>query len=156
MAKKDGPMKLPKRIAGVKIPKAVRKGALGDFLGSKTGQALIAQAVMAASAALVAKHEAEPGSTTRKAGRGAKAAVKSAGDVVDAAGGGTAALAPATLAYAFTEAARTFAEVLRGRQAPATSEAPDADWPADFEAPSTQDSAKSSKAQPAPGQVKPH
>jgi hypothetical protein len=155
MAKKNGPIKLPKRIAGVKVPKAVRKGALGDFLASKTGQALIAQALMAASAALVAKQQAEPGSATRKAGKGAKAAVKSAGDVVDASGGGTAALAPATLAYAFTEAVHAFAASLKGRPS-SDGDPPDADWPADFEEPSTRDSAKSSKVEAAPAAVKPH
>lgn len=46
---------LPKRIAGVKVPKSVRKGRLGELLASRTGQALLAEAVMAAGAVGVAK-----------------------------------------------------------------------------------------------------
>ena len=35
MAKK---LKVPKRVAGVKIPKAVRKGPVGTFLNSTSGR----------------------------------------------------------------------------------------------------------------------
>jgi hypothetical protein len=158
MAKKYGPIKLPKRIAGVKVPKAVRKGVLGDFLRSKAGQAMIAEAVMAISTAILAKQQAEPGSTARRAGKGAKEAAQSAKAVVDSAGEGAASLAPTTVAFAFAEAGRAFAEALKGRSGGGGGEAepPDADWPADFEAPSTQDSAKSSKAEAAPAPAKPH
>jgi hypothetical protein len=38
MAKKN---KLPKRILGVKVPKAIRRGAVGKVLGSPAGQALL-------------------------------------------------------------------------------------------------------------------
>lgn len=41
---------LPKKIAGVKVPKSVRRGPLGELIASPTGPALIAEAVMAARA----------------------------------------------------------------------------------------------------------
>ena len=41
-------IKLPKRVAGVKIPKAVRKGPVVDFVNSSAGRVLIAQALTAA------------------------------------------------------------------------------------------------------------
>ncbi|HEV2532897.1 hypothetical protein [Phenylobacterium sp.] len=41
---------LPKRIAGVKVPKSVRKGPLGELIASPTGPALLAEAVMIARA----------------------------------------------------------------------------------------------------------
>ena len=41
-------IKLPKRIAGVKVPKSVRKGPIMDFVNSSAGQLLLAEAVMAA------------------------------------------------------------------------------------------------------------
>ena len=47
MAKKRK-MKLPKRIAGVKIPKGIRKGPIGSFLTSSGGQLVIAEALLAA------------------------------------------------------------------------------------------------------------
>ena len=50
MAKK---LKVPKRIAGVKIPKSVRKGPVGTFLNSTAGQVLVAEAVLAAAGAMV-------------------------------------------------------------------------------------------------------
>ena len=39
-------VKLPKRIAGVKIPKAIRKGPVMDFLNTPAGQVVLAQAVL--------------------------------------------------------------------------------------------------------------
>lgn len=41
MAKK---LKLPKRIAGIKIPKTIRKGPVGEFMSSPAGQLVIAEA----------------------------------------------------------------------------------------------------------------
>jgi hypothetical protein len=152
MAKKDGPIKLPKKIAGVKIPKGVRKGAVADFLASKAGQKLIAEAVTAVVAALVVKKEAEPGSTTRKTARKAKEAVEEVADSAPAAG----AAGAGTLAFAVSEAGRAFREALHGSQATPSPEPPDADWPADFETPSTPTPAKRSKATEAELPGKPH
>lgn len=49
MAKKNQSF-LPKKIAGVKVPKSVRKGPLGELIASPAGPALIAEAVMVARA----------------------------------------------------------------------------------------------------------
>ena len=49
------PFKIPKKIAGVKIPKAIRKGPLGAFLNSSAGQLLAAEVVAVAIAALAAR-----------------------------------------------------------------------------------------------------
>ena len=49
MAKKSKSF-LPKKIAGVKVPKAVRKGPLGELIASPEGPALLAEAVMVARA----------------------------------------------------------------------------------------------------------
>ncbi|MYZ50457.1 hypothetical protein [Propylenella binzhouense] len=51
---------MPKKIAGVKIPKKVRKGAVGQFVASPAGQAMIGEMLLAALAAI------------RKGGKGSK------------------------------------------------------------------------------------
>jgi hypothetical protein len=51
--------KLPKRIAGVKIPKRIRKGPLGQFLCSRAGQAMLAEALLIASGTFAAKRVVE-------------------------------------------------------------------------------------------------
>lgn len=59
-------IKLPKRIAGVKIPKTVRKGPIGEFLNSGAGQVVIAQALVGAAAAFTAgKSEGKVGDFVR-------------------------------------------------------------------------------------------
>jgi hypothetical protein len=52
MAKK---LKVPKRIAGVKIPKTIRKGPIGDFLSSSGGQVVLAEALLAVGAYYAAR-----------------------------------------------------------------------------------------------------
>jgi hypothetical protein len=42
--------KLPKRIFGMKIPKQIRKGPLGQFLASSGGQVVVVEALLAAAA----------------------------------------------------------------------------------------------------------
>ena len=44
--------KLPKRIAGIKIPKALRKGSMGRFMASPLGREAAAAALIAAAGAL--------------------------------------------------------------------------------------------------------
>lgn len=91
MAKK---IRIPKRVIGIKIPKALRKNSLiKGLLGSHTGRQVIADALMAAAAAAAAAlaaggpkgvakagaavaHAAEDGTTV------AKRAVKSAVDAL--------------------------------------------------------------------------
>ena len=45
-------LKVPKRIAGMKVPKAARKGPLGVFLSSTAGRVLVAEAILIAAGAL--------------------------------------------------------------------------------------------------------
>jgi hypothetical protein len=49
MMSKRKKVKLPKRIAGVKVPKAARKGPVADFLNSSGGQVLLAEALVLAA-----------------------------------------------------------------------------------------------------------
>jgi hypothetical protein len=42
-------LKIPKRIGGVKVPKAARKGPVADFLNSSGGQVLLAEALVLAA-----------------------------------------------------------------------------------------------------------
>jgi hypothetical protein len=102
MARKSKPL-LPKRIGKVKLAKSVRKGALGDLLASKAGQALIAEAVLAVGAmagAKIAKTELKKSRKVQGAVAAAKTKSREAGE------------ATATLAYALGEAVRSFSEAL--------------------------------------------
>lgn len=108
-AKKKSKGLIPKRIAGVKVPKKVRKGRFGELLASRTGQAVIAQAILGAGALAA-------GLKAKDDRRVQSAAAKAKHRVADTAHGATHATAEAggALAYALGEAARTFAEALRG------------------------------------------
>lgn len=66
MAKK---LKLPKRIAGVKIPKPVRKGPVGRFFGSPAGQLLLAEALVFAGGVFAARRSDLPMRTAGGASR---------------------------------------------------------------------------------------
>jgi hypothetical protein len=116
MAKKSKGL-LPKRIGKLKVRKSVRRGALGDLLASKAGQALIAEAVLALGALAGAKLGKSPKV------RGAVANVRAKG----AKAGRDATAAKATFTYALGEAARTFSDALH--RSPA-DRAPAADGPA--------------------------
>jgi len=128
MAKKKRKTKslLPKRIAGVKVPKAVRKGRFGELLASRTGQVLIAEAIMAAGAVAGAKKAGESPKARHLVHEAAER-VRHAGD------GGSREIgaASATLAYALGEAARSFADALRqgddGHEAPRRAAQEDGD-----------------------------
>jgi hypothetical protein len=76
MGKKAKAKKLPKTIAGVKIPKKLRKqgGGLVSLLESPTGRAIAADALIAVAGALAGNR------TTRKA------VLETGGDVVGAGG----------------------------------------------------------------------
>jgi hypothetical protein len=100
-------LKLPKRVAGVKIPKSIRKGPVGQFLNSGAGQILIAEALVAAAGAL-AVSSSDPNSrvgdmvrhpidATRRAGRHAKRA---------------GAQHAERMSYALQEAARAFRDAM--------------------------------------------
>jgi hypothetical protein len=104
-------IKVPKRLAGVKIPKAVRKGPVMDFVNSKSGRILIAQALTAAIGVL-AYQQASPETRERVRGK-----IKNGADET------TDALKRNTsrLSFAFSEAVTAFRTSL---QQPA---GPDAD-----------------------------
>lgn len=53
---------LPKRIAGVKVPKSIRRGLLGEFLTSSAGQAIVAALILKAGQRL--KDDLLPGAPT--------------------------------------------------------------------------------------------
>jgi hypothetical protein len=112
MAKKKRKSLLPKRIAGVKVPKSVRRGPLGQLLASRTGQALLAEAIMAAGAVGVAKQASDKGDDARPN------PPLMSGVVADALrrwqGGDHDGADPmaASVAYALGEAARTFVRSL--------------------------------------------
>lgn len=134
--KKKAKAALPKRIAGVKVPKAVRRSRFGDLLASRTGQALIAEALLGAGV-LAAGKKASENPKVREATHDAKVRTLKAGDEaahdVGAAG--------ATLAYALGEAARSFAEALRhgepsaGGGARALDDGEEPAWAPDYGAP---------------------
>jgi hypothetical protein len=106
MAKKR---KVPKKIAGVKLPKPLRRG-LRDLAASQNGRTVLIEALTAADAALAAS-QARPGSRTRRAAAKQAPKLDAAGDavrdsVMDA--------RDATVA-AFEDAARSFTDALRRR-----------------------------------------
>jgi hypothetical protein len=106
MAKKSKNF-LPKKIAGVKVPKKVRKGQFGELLASPGGQKLIAQAIVAIGAVAGAK-KVKDSPKARGAIADAADKLRDAGD--GAGHAGTAA--SGALAYALGEAARSFTDAL--------------------------------------------
>lgn len=119
---------VPKRIAGVKVPKAVRR-TLEEHLGSKNGRKLIGDAVLAAVAAIAAA-QSRKGSAARRFAQdhppeNLKAAASNLkGEAKDAAAG--AALSGAAIAYALGEAGRSFVDALQRHKTEADARAA---WP---------------------------
>ena len=126
MAKKKKTSKFPKRIAGVKVPKPLRR-SLNDVLASKLGRDIVADALVAAGAALLGSQTSR-GSPTRRFLRdhGPHHLADDARDV----GGGLNSSRQA-FAYALGEASRTFAEALHRGKAEADARAA---WPPAAEA----------------------
>jgi hypothetical protein len=100
MAKsKDKNSGVPKKVAGVKIPKAVRKaGPLASLFNSSLGREILADALIAAAGAAAAALTRTR--TAEKAGQAAAAAGTEATEGVQTAAG--------AVANVVTEAARTF------------------------------------------------
>jgi hypothetical protein len=103
-------IKLPKRVAGVKIPKTVRKGPVSDFLNSSAGQIVIAEALVAAAGAFAIRNtdpDSPAGSALRHPVEGAKRAGR-----VTAHGAATAKVRAREqaerLSFALGEAVKTF------------------------------------------------
>jgi len=107
-------VKVPKRIAGVKIPKTVRKGPLVDFLNSSGGQVLIAEALLLAARSFAGKRVDpdspvgefinHPVETAKEAALSGKAAAQRAGN--------GAAEASERFAHAFEEGMHAFRAAL--------------------------------------------
>ncbi|MBW8302675.1 MAG: hypothetical protein K0M78_01745, partial [Brevundimonas sp.] len=106
MAKKKSV--LPKRIGGVKVPRALRKGRTGRFLASPLGVALMSDAIAAGVYAL-GKKQAGAGSATRKFADHPLACLSQRRD--DAMAGGRESTQP--LRDAFAAASVAFADALR-------------------------------------------
>jgi hypothetical protein len=100
MAKKKAKL-LPKKIAGVKIPKTVRRGEFGKFLASPDGQKMVAQALVVAAGAVMG-HEAGQGDKAKGGGAGLKGVASGAG----------AAIAQGRLPHAFAAAIDAFKAAL--------------------------------------------
>lgn len=122
MAKKKSKKgSLPKRIAGVKVPKRVRRD-LNGLLGSKLGRDIIADVLVAAGAALVGT-QAKKGSKTRRFmhDHAPGAPTEAARD-----GAGAVASGSSALAFALGEASRSFIDALHRGKAMADARAA---WP---------------------------
>jgi hypothetical protein len=113
MAKHSG-IKLPKRLAGIKIPKAVRKGPLGQFLNSHAGQVILAEAVVAAAAVFTASKTDEDSPVAEGLRHPAESA-RHLGQAMAM----TSADHSERLAHAFHAAGRAFREALRESYHPA-------------------------------------
>ena len=117
---------LPKRIAGVKVPKAVRKGRFGELLASQTGRALLAEAVLAAGAIGAAKKAGD--AVADKAAEGPSVRSFATG-LAERLQHGDGKEAGAALAFALGEAARVFFNAIgehrQGAASAAAAEAPD-------------------------------
>jgi hypothetical protein len=107
---KSGKSVLPKTVAGVKVPKVVRKStSLGTLINSELGREILADALLAAAGAAAAAL------TKTRAARAAGTAVADAGSNAASATGDAASLAgdvvqtaAGAVAGVVTEAARNF------------------------------------------------
>jgi hypothetical protein len=113
---KHAKFKIPKRVAGVKIPKVIRKGPLGNFLNSNGGQLILAETVVAMAAAFTAVKTDED-STVGESLRHPMDGARRLGSAVIAAGSDEGD----RLAHAFREAARAFRAALQQRDVPSWS-----------------------------------
>lgn len=107
MAKHDK-IKLPKRVAGIKIPKAIRKGPVGHFLNSGAGQLVIAETLVAAAAAFTAVKADESGKVADTL-KNPVDSMRRAGEAMAEVGAGESE----RLAHAFRAACHAFMEALR-------------------------------------------
>lgn len=118
MAKKKARsgLRLPKKVAGVKISKPLRRN-VDRFINSPLGQDIIADTLVLAAAGL-ASHEAERGSTTRRLAGRAGQALEHIGDSAEAARrrGLAAHDAGADFAHAMQAAGAAFVDALRERR----------------------------------------
>lgn len=99
---------LPKRIAGVKVPRTLRRGRAAKFLRSPLGVALISEAAVAAGAYTVGK-QSEPGAKGRRVTDDVRLRLSTLADRGEDAGQHSAE----ALKGAFAAAAAAFADALR-------------------------------------------
>lgn len=98
---------VPKRIAGMKVPKALRRGQVAQLLASPVGQALLIQTVARAGEDLISR-QAQPGSGVRTG------AARSQDAMADLGQG--ASESSAAFAYALRQAARAFVTAMQEQQ----------------------------------------
>jgi hypothetical protein len=103
MAKKR---KIPKTIAGVKVPKPLRRG-LRDLAASQNGRKALTDALVAATAALVAAQAPPPAKPARRGKAAANAGAPSKASQA------SQAKARAATAEALEDAARSFTDALK-------------------------------------------
>ena len=92
--KKDSP-KLPKKVAGIAVPKVLRRGTIADILHSPVGRLILAEALVAAAAAAAAalKNYKPVGQAVDAVERAGSDAATTANDLVQSAAGGLADMA---------------------------------------------------------------
>lgn len=114
MAKKrKTPNAIPKRVAGMKVPKALRRGRVGRLLASPVGQALILETAARTGEHLIGR-EARPGSAVRKTAADSQVAISDFGE--------GASESSAAFVYALRQAARAFAAAMQEQQVAARAE----------------------------------
>ena len=97
---------IPKRIAGIKVPKQVRRGIVGEFLGSRTGRMIVAAVLV--ELGVVAAKVLDPATPT---GRGVRHALKEGASALYPAGKGAKKMAKqrmTLLSHAFERAIEAF------------------------------------------------
>lgn len=98
---------IPKRIAGMKVPKGLRRGRVGRLLASPVGQALILDMAARAGEHLIGR-EARPGSGLRKTAVRSQEAISDVGE--------SASESSAAFVYALRQAARAFVTAMQEQQ----------------------------------------
>ena len=106
-------IKVPKRVAGVKIPKAVRKGPVLEFVNSSAGKLLVAEAITAALGAVAYRESKASAEIKGRVGDAEEALKQSA----------------SRLTHAFAQGVRAFREAL-AEEAPGEWVSTDEDGPA--------------------------
>ena len=122
---KKSTIKIPKRIAGVKIPKSIRKGPIGDFLHSSGGQVVLAEALLAVGALYGARRwdaETPAGHLLRHPLDGVRSRLEESG-----LGTGRLSSTRDRLARAFQAGIHAFRAELHGADGTGAEQSPEAD-----------------------------
>jgi len=98
---------VPKRIAGMKVPKSLRKGRVGELLSSPVGQALIIETVARAGEHLIGR-QTRPGSAVRKGAVRSQEAISDLGE--------NTSESSAAVVHALRQAARAFVAAMQEQQ----------------------------------------